>query len=221
MRRLYRPLVPSGGLAFDIGSHVGDRAACFRALGARVVAVEPQIALARTLRLLSWHDEGFSVHVAAVGAFDGEVLIHLNLINPTVSTVSTAFIAAAGDTPGWTDQRWNRRRSVPQITLDTLVQRHGQPDFVKIDVEGAEAEVLAGLSKPVSALSFEFTTMQLGVAVDSVRRCVALGRYVFNAALGETQELVHRRWLESDEITAWLCGLPKSVNSGDVYARCV
>ena len=33
------------------------------------------------------------------------------------------------------------------------------PTFIKIDVEGFEPEVLAGLSRPVQALSFEFTTI--------------------------------------------------------------
>ena len=42
MRRFYRPFVPAGGLAFDIGAHTGNRLHAFLALGARVVAVEPQ-----------------------------------------------------------------------------------------------------------------------------------------------------------------------------------
>ena len=40
-----------GELGFDVGAHVGDRAASFRRLGARAVAVEPQPRLARFLRL--------------------------------------------------------------------------------------------------------------------------------------------------------------------------
>ncbi len=42
MDALYGRFVRPGGLAFDIGSHVGDRVASFRRLGARVVALEPQ-----------------------------------------------------------------------------------------------------------------------------------------------------------------------------------
>ena len=47
MDRLYGQFVRPGDLVFDIGAHVGDRVASFRRLGARVVAVEPQPALAR------------------------------------------------------------------------------------------------------------------------------------------------------------------------------
>ena len=42
MRELYSGLVPQGGLCFDVGAHVGSRLRCFRSMGARVVALEPQ-----------------------------------------------------------------------------------------------------------------------------------------------------------------------------------
>jgi hypothetical protein len=52
MDRLHGEFVRPGSLVFDIGSHVGDRVASFRRLGCRVVALEPQPALVRVLRLL-------------------------------------------------------------------------------------------------------------------------------------------------------------------------
>ena len=64
---------------------------------------------------------------------------------------------------------------VPITTLDSLIARHGVPTFIKIDVEGFEFEVLVGLSRPINAISFEFTTIQRDVALDCVERCVALG----------------------------------------------
>jgi hypothetical protein len=47
MDALLSRFVRPGDLAFDIGSHVGDRVSSFRRLGARVVAVEPQPGPAR------------------------------------------------------------------------------------------------------------------------------------------------------------------------------
>ncbi len=56
MDALYARFVPRGGLAFDIGSHVGDRIASFRRLGARVVALEPQPACATVIRAIHGGD---------------------------------------------------------------------------------------------------------------------------------------------------------------------
>ena len=56
MDALYGRFLGAGDLAFDIGSHVGDRVSSFRRLGARVVAVEPQPLALRALRLIHGHD---------------------------------------------------------------------------------------------------------------------------------------------------------------------
>jgi FkbM family methyltransferase len=218
MDRLYRRFVRPGDLVFDIGSHVGDRVACFRRLGARVVAVEPQPVLAGTLRCLYGRDPQVRIETVAVGASSGEVEFLLNRANPAVSTASEAFVAAAQGAPGWEGQVWDGRIRIVQTTLDALVVRHGDPAFAKIDIEGKEAAALAGLSRPIPALSFEFTTIRRRVALACVAACTRLGPYRFNAALGESQRLILEDWVSAGEIRDWLKTLPDRANSGDVYA---
>jgi FkbM family methyltransferase len=218
MDRLYARFVKPGDLVFDVGAHVGDRTAAFRRLGANVVAVEPQPAMVKTLRLLYGRDSAVTIEPLALGREPGRLTLKLNLSNPTVSTASDAFIEAARGAPGWETQCWEGTVEVPVATLDQLIARHGFPAFAKIDVEGFEAEVLAGLTQPVPALSFEFTTIQPDVALASVARCAALGYDGFDAALGESQTMMHGRWLGGDAIARWLTGLPYDANSGDVYA---
>jgi FkbM family methyltransferase len=219
MKRLYSEFVKPGDLVFDIGAHVGDRVRVFRHLGARVIAVEPQPALARTLRLLYGPDRMVTIEQGAVGRESGTVELNINLDNPTVSTASSDFIAAAKGAAGWDDQRWGKRIRVPMTTLDELIGRHGTPSFIKIDVEGFEAEALAGLSRAPAALSFEFTLIQRDVARACVARCVELGYTRFNAALGESQKFEHAEWIGADAIARWLDALPMQANSGDIYAR--
>jgi len=142
----------------------------------------------------------------------------INADNPTVSTVSEDFVRAAQGAPGWEGQNWARSLSVPMTTLDLLIERHGLPCFIKIDVEGFEEEVLQGLSRPIKALSFEFTTIQRQVALACVNRCVTLGYSRFNVALGESQTFVHADWIDGAAIRQWLIKVGHEVNSGDVYA---
>jgi FkbM family methyltransferase len=182
------------------------------------VAAEPQPAVINVLRLLYGHSRNITIEPVAVGRASGTISIMINPDNPTVSTASHEIIRAARDAPGWEAQRWTRTICVPVTTLDFLIARHGMPAFIKIDVEGFECEVLAGLSLPVNALSFEFTTIQREVALTCVERCVALGLGRFNAALGESQTLVHSDWVGGMDIAAWLTGLPHAANSGDIYA---
>jgi FkbM family methyltransferase len=218
MDRFYSHFVQPGDLVFDIGAHVGDRVAAFRRLRARVVAVEPQPALVKVLRLFYRRATEVAVEATAVGRHSGMIDMMINIDNPTVSTASQDFVDAARNAAGWESQNWTKTLRVPVTTLDALIARHGSPAFIKIDVEGFEAEVLAGLTRPVKALSFEFTTIQRDIALACVARCIALGYVRFNAALGESQMMVHAHWIDGPNIARWMAELRYEANSGDIYA---
>jgi FkbM family methyltransferase len=197
---------------------VGDRISSFRRIGARVVAAEPQPGPARILRLLHGRDPDVTLLPVAVGDRAGEATLHVNSRNPTVSTVSSDFVRAAETAGGWEGQVWDVSVTVACVTLDGIIAAHGRPAFVKIDVEGFEGRVLAGLTAPVPALSFEFTTIARPVAQECLDRLMALGPYRFDVALGETPRLVFGAWVDARTMAAYLRSLPHDANSGDVYA---
>lgn len=217
LRAFLSPFVGPGDLAIDVGAHVGDRVAAFRALGTRVVALEPNARLFRTLSFLHGRDRQVQLLQAAAGSRAGEAAMHLNRANPTVSTLSDAFVEQARNADGWSDQVWDSVTTVALTTLDRIVAAEGPADFIKIDVEGFEPAVLAGLSAPPPALSFEITTMSRGIGLDALARARSLGFDRFRFSEGESHRFTQDRWVDAPAMAHFLETMPDAMNSGDVY----
>jgi FkbM family methyltransferase len=207
-RALYRTFVTTGSLVFDIGANRGHLSEAFLELGARtVVAVEPNAALANHIRRR--YGRQIRVENVAVGAESGQAELIMGR-DAGHSTLSREWLERAPTT-----DRWEGTVSTEVTTLDALIKKYGRPDFVKIDVEAYEAEVLSGLSVPLPALCFEYQVSYPEVA----QRCLALlgESYEYALTIGE-EPVLRTAWIDGAGVLEGLKSLEHH-EYGDVFAR--
>ena len=218
-RKLYSRLISPGDLCFDLGAHVGSRGRAMLALGARVVAVEPQPDFGQVLELLYGRNPNFTLVRQAVGRQPGRVELLVSTRTPTVSSLSPEWVEEVRRTPGFAHVAWDARLDSEVTTLDRLISEFGMPAFCKIDVEGSELDVLLGLNQPIAVSSFEYIPAAIERALACLRRLQDLGAYRFNLMEGEKPQFSLENWVAGSTVAARLESLPRNARAGEVFAR--
>jgi FkbM family methyltransferase len=219
LTRIYAPFIRPGDLCFDIGAHLGDRVRTFSKLGARVIALEPHPGMMNWLRRWYGDQPNVTLIERAVGAQPGVGTLWISRLTPSVSTISQEWLTAVQQNRRFAGVHWEEQVPVTVTTLDALIAQYGKPAFCKIDVEGAELDVLRGLSQALPALSFEFIPAMREMAVECISRLDQLGHYEYNWRVSEFPRLRSPTWLSPGDMAANLLRMSPNSNSGDVYAR--
>lgn len=219
--RFYSQFVKSGDVVFDIGANIGNRVEVFRALGAKVIAVEPQSGCVKALQQRFGDDP--ETTILGIGLGEQEGMAQLHLASEEAGHVFSSM------SPEWIDsmvasgifrshEEWPDVQDVPVSTLDALIAEYGLPAFVKIDVEGFESSVLRGLSRPLSALSFEWHRRFEEGPRSCLKLLNELGDYRYRITVAEEMNWA-TPWLNAHSVESAIAGLAPYGEWGDVYAH--
>jgi len=200
-------------LVFDVGDNIGSKTQEFLSAGAKVVCFEPQPACVDALRQRFRRNHRVVVVPTALGANKGQAELSICTDAPTISTLSTTWKAGR-----FKDHNWDRTETVPVTTLDAAIEQYGMPFYCKIDVEGFEHPVLAGLTRPIPVLSFEFCAEGLAQTRPCIDLLDTLGYGAFNICLGEARTYLMPGAVSATELWNRLKVLGDPLAWGDIYA---
>ncbi len=146
---------------FDVGANTGQYAeVVINTLKKdfHLYSFEPQQEAFNQLKNIS-DASFFSPHQVAVGSAQGEVEIFYNREG---SVFASMFPASYQNY----DISLDKSQKVPMITLDNFCKKHNisQIDFLKIDVEGYEIEVLKGCQQLIKEKKVKMIQFEFGIA---------------------------------------------------------
>jgi FkbM family methyltransferase len=217
MLDFYAGFISRGDLVFDVGANVGEYSDAFLALRARVVAVEPNPACCERLKMVAKRGS-LLIENCAIGNAEGTASMHI-CSAPGLSTLSNEWYETARTSPIHGNATWSEIAEVRVTTLDKLAEKHGVPTFIKIDVEGFEAQVLAGMSFQPKALSFEFHFSLLNLANACLRNPALQTAYQFNYFVGNHPSFELTEWVGAKEIEALLAQADLAEEYGEIFCR--
>jgi FkbM family methyltransferase len=138
-----RQFVQPGDTVWDIGGNLGFfafPAAAKVGPSGQVIVFEPDLFLAHILRKTADANPDLNVNILTLAASDRQGIARFNIAERARSTNFLADASGSTQTGGV-----RRTILVPTMPLDSMLAQIPSPNFVKIDVEGAENLVFEGM----------------------------------------------------------------------------
>ena len=144
-------------LIFDIGANSGNTVAHFITVANKVICFEPNPTLVNHLKN-RFTNNSIIIDKRGVSSKNGTQTFKI-ANEDTISTLSEDWVTNSRFTG---DYNWDNHIEIETVTLDSIIEEYGIPDYIKIDVEGYEYEILTSFTKflPNTLFAFEFAEEQ-------------------------------------------------------------
>ncbi|WP_397400051.1 FkbM family methyltransferase [Phenylobacterium sp.] len=216
MGAFYSQFFEPGARVFDVGANQGEYSEIFAGEGARVVSIEPNTAYADRLKALARTNDLQPVF-SAIGDAPGEAVLNV-CSTPGFSTLVDRHADWIETSPDYKQVSWTTL-TVPVTTLDLLASEYGEPEYVKIDVEGFEINVLRGMSFRPRYLSFEFGARRKEASGVCLAHMGEKG-FQFRPIIGREYRFATPEWMDMAQAQAWLQAFSvEQAEYGDMFCH--
>jgi len=207
---LLKDLVRPGDLVFDVGANTGRYTNLFLSMQVeKVIAIEPNARLAMKIQ----HPQVQTLNVA-VDSFSQFAKYYISDVHG-LSTLSQSYKSLSR----YKKITWNNPVTIFTTTLDDIANEYGIPDFIKIDVEGYEKEVLTGMNFAPRALSFEFVSEHIQDTIQCILKLDSLDKYQYTYTIGLEPDMKFEMfWSTSKKLLEHISYISKPA-WGDVWVR--
>lgn len=192
-------------ILFDIGANRGDATLAGLKKGFdKIIALEPAPKTFYQLVNNFVYNPRVVPLKFAVSDTNNELIEFYECVEDGLSTIERGWLT----TPGlpYNGKAYRTVKSVT-CTIDWLVEKYGLPDLVKIDVEGAETQVFAGMTCKPKQLCFEWSQETLDQHVEQLHRLRDVNGYTEFALQYITHHLdeptEYRPLTEADSLPEW------------------
>ncbi len=212
--------IEKGDLVFDVGANIGGKSDLYLSHGAgKVVCVEPIPHCVNKLKEKYKDNDKVIIIPKGLADKEGELTLSICSSDDVLSTFTEHWKKGR-----FASYKWDKKMQIKVITLDSLVEEFGEPAFCKIDVEGFESKVIAGLtSKKIKSLSFEFAVEFIETNIkDSIIHLSKIGYDKFNIGIAADEHLYLKNWVTGDRMMGIIRNLIKTHPHhyqlwGDIY----
>jgi FkbM family methyltransferase len=153
---MFEKLIRKGDTVIEVGGHIGFITQYFSKLVAqqgKVVVFEPGSNNIRYTEQNVRELQNITLERMAVSSYDGIATFYKENITGQTNSLLCDWRNADSLAKSQGVTLVRTPREVEVVTIDSYVDRHGlKPDFLKIDVEGCENEVLLGATRTLRGL---------------------------------------------------------------------
>lgn len=190
-------------LMFDIGANRGDATLAGINKGYKVVAVEAAPKVYKELVKSFIYSQNVIPLKFAVSDSNDQHIEFYECVEDGLSTIERSWLTDPSMPYNGKEYRTIRANT---ITIDKLINLYGNPNLIKIDVEGAEWNVFRGMTKYSGKITFEWTINTIDEHIEQIKYLQKLGYKKIGPQFIEHHLQEPDEWfeIESFDFKKWL-----------------